>query len=51
VTVRGTGGNQTGTGSSNIGVYVIGTDARITANGGAVLVEGTGGGGRGGGSP
>jgi len=43
VTVRGFGGNTAGSGSYNDGVYVY--NAQITSNGGAVLVEGTGGGG------
>ena len=47
VTVRGTGGNTTGTGSYNYGVVVTNSDSQITSNGGAVLVEGTGGGGGG----
>jgi mucin-19 len=42
VTVEGTGGNTTG--GSNYGVYVSGTNAQITSNGGPVRVEGTGGG-------
>ena len=44
VTVRGFGGNTTGTGGDNYGVYVNGTNSQITSSGGAVLVEGTGGG-------
>ncbi len=44
VTVRGTGGNLTGSGSQNHGVLVNIANAQISASGGAVLVEGTGGG-------
>lgn len=45
VTVRGIGGNSTGTsGNTNYGVFVSGAGTQIMANGGAVLVEGTGGG-------
>ena len=45
VTVKGFGGNLTGTGGSNFGVYVSGTNTQIRSSGGAVLVEGTGGSG------
>jgi fibronectin type 3 domain-containing protein len=44
VTVRGFGGNTTGSGGNNDGVYVSATGAQITSSGGAVLVQGTGGG-------
>ncbi|NLF73821.1 MAG: hypothetical protein GX575_32830, partial [Candidatus Anammoximicrobium sp.] len=44
VTVRGFGGNTSGTGDGNYGVRVQGTNAQIKSSGGAVLVEGTGGG-------
>ena len=44
MTVTGFGGNTTGTGSYNDGVYLYYANAQITSSGGAVLVEGTGGG-------
>jgi parallel beta-helix repeat protein len=44
-TVIGKGGNISGTGSYNHGVYVDGPDSRITSGGGAVFVDGDGGGG------
>ncbi len=44
VTVRGFGGNTRVRGSYNNGVYLYYANAQITSSGGAVLVEGTGGG-------
>ncbi len=43
VTVVGQGGNTSGTGRANIGVYLI-SSSQITSSGGAVSVTGTGGG-------
>ena len=44
VTVKGFGGNPSGTGGTNTGVYLL-FDSHVTASSGAVLVEGIGGGG------
>jgi len=45
VTVQGRGGNTSGTGGNyNHGVWVTHSGSRINSNGGAVLVDGTGGG-------
>ena len=44
VTVVGQGGNLTGTGGANFGVYVFNASSTITSSGGNVSVTGTGGG-------
>ncbi len=44
VTVRGFGGNTTGTGGFNDGVVVVGPASHISSSGGSVSVEGYGGG-------
>ncbi len=48
VTVVGQGGNLSGTGDDNSGVFVNNTNSRITSGGGNVSVTGTGGGAGGG---
>ena len=45
VTVKGTGGNPGISGSTNQGVRVSGATSRISSSGGAILIEGTRGGG------